>query len=108
MKYVFDIRVRFPDEKAEQFEEMFQAEVLPLWHEFIAAGKFVSAQLLRVVDADDAKPGLQDYLIHVALEREESHDEWETDPRFMSFLDKARPMQPEEPLVRVGESIFEV
>ena len=46
----------FREEKAEEFERLFEAEILPLRRRFKAEGKFHSASLARIFD-DHIKAG---------------------------------------------------
>ena len=108
MIHTITIILQFEVQKAHPFEKLFEAEILPLWHEFKADGKFIGASLSRIVDGDNLKPDVQQYVLNVQLQVEEVHDEFDTDPRFLAFLERARPMQPAEPLVRIGELVFEV
>ena len=102
------IVLRFREEAAAQFEEMFRAEVLPLWTQFLADGKFIGASLTRVEDGDQQKPGVSDYILHVELAGADAHHEFDEHPRFLEFLPKAQELQPEPPLVWLGTTLFKV
>lgn len=108
MIHAITIILQFEAQKAKLFETLFEAEIVPLWREFKAAGKFIGASLSRIVDGDNLKPDIQQYVLNVQLQVEEAHDEFDTDPRFLAFLERVRPMQPIEPIVRIGQLVFEV
>ncbi len=99
------IILHFRKEKAEEFERLFEADVVPLWREFKAQGKLLAATLSRVVD-DHVKVGTQDYMLQVEVPSRKEHDEFDQDRRFLPFLARAQAMQPEEPLVWLGEPLF--
>jgi hypothetical protein len=89
-----------------EFEAMFEAEELPLWDDFIKRGLFLECSLTRVVDGSEKKQGLQDYILHIVA-TPEGHNEHDHDQRFRSFLERAKQLQPAEPLVWFGDQIFE-
>jgi len=101
------IILRFDEKKSDEFERYFEKEVLPLWHQFKAQGKFQSAVLSRIVD-DHIPEGIQAYLLEAEIASHEAHDEFDEYPSFLSFLDKAKPMQPMAPDVWLGEPLFQV
>jgi hypothetical protein len=49
------IILRFREEKATDFERLFEKEVLPLWRRFKASGKIVAASLTPVQDGNQTK-----------------------------------------------------
>lgn len=102
------IILRFRRERAAEFERLFEDEEMPIWHDYKSSGKFIAASLTRVGDGSQMKDGTQDYILHVELPGMAEHNEHDSDPRFKSFLEKAQPMQPEEPLVWLGETLFQV
>src|SRR5438477_6406242 len=108
MSQTIAIILRFRDEEANRFEEIFKAEVYPLWQEFKAQGKFIAASLTPVQDGSEMKEGVHDYILHVEVPGMPQHDEFDSLPRFLTFLEKARPMQPEEPRVWFGDTLFQV
>lgn len=108
MSHMVTIILQFDVEAADSFEKLFAAEVMPLWNEFAAQGKFAGATLARVFDGDNLSPDIQQYVLHVRLNLEEANEEFDTDARFLAFLKRMRPLQPAEPLVRIGELIFEI
>ncbi len=101
------IILRFREEKAEEFESLFEKEVLPLWNKFKAEGKFASAVLSRIVD-DHVPAGIRAYLLELEIPMGEAHDEFDENKQFLAFLEKAKPMQPEEPTVWIGKPLFRV
>lgn len=44
------IILRFREADAERFEKLFEAEILPLWKQFQAQGRFIAASLTPVED----------------------------------------------------------
>ena len=108
MSQTIIIMLRFHEKDAEGFENLFQVNVLPMWEEFKVAGKFIGASLSPVVEARDMQAGMRDYILHVEVPSEKEHEEFDTQPMFQAFLEKARPMQPEKPRVWIGETRFQI
>ena len=52
-------------------------------------------------------PGIQDYILEVVVPNFEAHTRHDNDPRFNAFLEKAKPLQPMQPLVFFGTPLFE-
>jgi len=102
------IILRFRDHEADGFERLFKAEVYPLWEEFKAQGKFIAASLTLVVDGSEIKEGVRDYILHVEVPSRAEHNAFDSEPRFQQFLEKVRPLQPEEPKVWLGETLFQI
>ena len=102
------IILRFREEDTEQFESSFKAEVYPLWEEFKAKGKFLSASLTPAVDGSEKKDGFRDYILHVEVPSRAEHSEFDEEPRFLPFLEKFRALQPEEPKVWLGNTLFQI
>jgi hypothetical protein len=108
MSQTIAIILRFREEQAKLFEELFKAEVYPLWQQFKAQGKFITASLTPVQDGSEMKEGVSDYILHVEVPGMSQHSEFDSLPPFLTFLEKARPMQPEEPKVWFGDTLFQV
>ena len=108
MSQTMSIILRFRREEAPQFEAMFRAEVYPLWQEFKSEGKFISASLTPVQAGSEARADIIDYILHLELPSMAEHDAFDTDPRFLAFLKKAQPMQPEAPKVWFGDTLLQV
>ncbi|QQG48483.1 MAG: hypothetical protein HY247_06995 [archaeon] len=102
------IILSFDADKAEEFERLFEKEVLPLWRRFKAEGKFVSASLTPVQDGNQGKRGVRDYILHVEVPSMSEHEAFDTNPDFTRFLPKAQEMQVAEPLVFLGQTLFQV
>ncbi len=104
------ILLRFDGKEAERFEKLFQVEIYPMWEEFKAQGKFIAASLTPVLDGSkgELKEGMRDYILYVHVPSRAEHDEFDTAPRFLQFLEKVRPMQPEEPRVWLGNTLFQI
>jgi hypothetical protein len=82
------IILRFREEDAEQFESAFKAEVYPLWEEFKTQGKFISASLTPALEGSEKKDGFRDYILHVEVPSRAEHEEFDSEPRFLPFLEK--------------------
>lgn len=108
MSQTVAILLRFRQEEAEDFERLFKAEVYPLWEEFKAQGRFIAASLTPVVDGNEMKEGVRDYILHVEVPARTEHTAFDSDPRSLQFLEKARPLQPEEPKVWLGNILFQI
>src|SRR6266567_3860310 len=67
MSQTIAIILRFREGEADRFEELFRAEVYPLWQEFKAQGKFITASLTPVHDGSEIKEGVRDYILHVEV-----------------------------------------
>jgi hypothetical protein len=93
-------------DRAADFEAMFVAEEIPVWDDYTARGLFLECSLTRVNDGSEMKKGLQDYILHI-IATPEGHNQHDHDPRFASFLERTKQLQPAEPLVWFGEQIFE-
>ena len=102
------IILRFREKDAGRFESAFKAQVVPLWEEFKAQGKFISASLTPVLDGSDMKAGFRDYVLHVEVPSRAEHDEFDSEPRFLPFLKQFQALQPEEPKVWLGNTLFQV
>ena len=102
------IILRFREEHTDTFESLFKEEVLPLWREFKAQGKFIAASLTPVQDGNQQKEKVRDYILHVEVPSRAEHVEFDSHPKFEAFLVKARAMQPEEPLVWLGPTLFQL
>ncbi len=102
------IILRFREEQADDFEKLFKEEVLPLWRKFKAQGKIIAASLTPVQDGNQNKKGVRDYILHVEVPSMAEHSEFDSNSSFLKFLPKAQAMQPEEPLVWLGNTMFQV
>jgi hypothetical protein len=97
------IIIRIRREQAEEFESLFEAEELPLWDEYSEAGQFSKAVLARVEYGTEQKEDVALYLLYVQVPSMAEHSAHDRDPRFNAFLEKARRLQPEPPLVFGGD-----
>jgi hypothetical protein len=102
------IILKFDEKRAEEFEQMFAAEVLPLWRKFKSEGKFIAASLTPVEGGNQMKDGLRKYILHVEVPSMAEHEQFDSNPPFTKFLARAQSMQPEDPLVMFGETLFRV
>ncbi len=98
----------FDEKRATEFERMFEAEVLPLWHKFKAEGKFIAASLTPIEGGNQMKRSVRKYILHVEVPSMAEHEEFDSNALFNKFLSKARALQPEEPIVMFGETMFQV
>ena len=108
MTQTIAIILRFREDQAEDFERMFEAEVMPLWQEFTRDGKFLGASLTPVEGGSETRSGIRDYILHVEVPGMAEHEEFDSHPRFLDFLPRAKALQPEEPLVWFGTTMFQV
>lgn len=108
MSQTIAIILKFREDQAGEFEEMFRAEVLPLWEEFLAAGRFIGASLTPVEGGIKGPEGQGHYILHVEVPGMREHEQFDQHPRFLEFLPRARALQPEEPLVWFGTTLFKV
>jgi hypothetical protein len=108
MTQTIAIILRFNEGQAQDFERMFEAEVMPLWQEFAREGKFLSASLTLVEGGSETKDGLRDYILHVEVPGMAEHHEFDSHPKFLDFLPRAKALQPEEPLVWFGSTRYSV
>jgi hypothetical protein len=108
MSETVSILLRFHADHTSEFERLFKEQVLPLWHEFKAQGKFIAASLTPALDSPEMKEGVHDYILLVHVPSRAEHDQFDTDPRFLQFLDKVKPMQPGEPKVWLGNTMFQI
>ena len=113
MSHTVAIILRFREEAAERFESLFAAEIYPLWEEFKAQDKVIAASLTRVQDGNRSgwsqlKEGVRDHILHFEAPSIAEHNAFDTDPRFLSFLEKVQLLQPEEPGVWLGETLFQI
>jgi hypothetical protein len=100
------IIVRIRKEQQEEFERLFEAEELPIWDEFVSAGKFLAARLARVEYGTEERDDVVLYLIYAEVPGMAEHGQHDRDPRFTSYLEKAQTFQPEPPSVFGGNVIF--
>jgi hypothetical protein len=101
------IIVRIRSNEAQEFEQLFEAEELPVWDELSAAGKFLRARLARVQYGSEQRDDVVLYLVYAEVPSMAEHSEHDSDPRFEAFLEKARKLQPEPPSVFGGDVIFQ-
>jgi hypothetical protein len=101
------IIIRIRASQAQEFERLFEAEELPIWDEFSAEGKFLKARLARIQFGSEERDDVALYLIYAEVPSMAEHSAHDSDPRFMSFLQKARRLQPEPPSVFGGDIIFQ-
>jgi hypothetical protein len=100
------IIVRIRREQQEEFERLFEAEELPLWDEFVSAGKFLKARIARIDYGTEERDDVTLYLIYAEVPGMAEHSEHDSDPRFNAYLKKAQAMQPEPPSVFGGDVLF--
>jgi hypothetical protein len=108
MTQTIAIILKFRDSEADSFERMFEAEVLPLWNEFLAEGKFIGASLTPIQGGDRRPEGERHYILHVEVPGMSEHEEFDEHPRFLEFLPRAKALQPSEPNVWFGTTLFKV
>lgn len=100
------IILRIRTEQATEFEQLFEAEELPLWDEYTSGGKFLNARLARIEFGTEERDDVALYLLYVEVPSMAEHSQHDSDPRFNAFLKKAREFQPEGPSVFGGNVVF--
>lgn len=109
MSQTIAIILKIGDDKTKAFEQLFEQEVLPLWHEFVSEGKLLGASLTPVEEGDYPPPaGFRYYILHVEMPGMTEHSAFDGDPRFLDFLTRAKKLQPEEPFVWFGTTLHQV
>ena len=109
------IILRIAADRAREFEAMFESEEIPIWDEYTRQGLFLEASLARVEGGSETPdgtfgggpPGIQDYILHVVAADHDAHSRHDNDPRFAAFLEKAKRLQPMQPLVWFGTTLHE-
>src|SRR5258708_32546151 len=92
------IVLRIAADRADEFEEMFEAEELPIWDDFTARGLFKDCSLTRVTGGGEAPDGIQDYVLHIVA-TEKGHSALADDPLIRSLLLRADTLQPQLPMI---------
>jgi hypothetical protein len=108
MSQTLAIILKFRADQAGAFEAMFRAEILPLWEEFFAHGKFIEASLTPIQGGVPAPQEQRHYILHVEVPGVAEHEEFDQHPQFLEFLPRAKALQPEEPLVWFGTTLLKV
>ena len=106
MSHANAIIVRIRASEAQEFEQLFEAEELPIWDEYTADGKFLKARLARVQYGSEERVDVVLSLIYAEVPSMAEHSAHDRDPRFNAFLQKARRFQPEPPSVFGGDITF--
>jgi hypothetical protein len=102
------IILTFHQREAADFERMFESEIMPMWKKFKRGGKIISASLTPVTDGSEVREGIRQYILYVKVPSMAEHTEFDSSAEFRKFLSKAQAMQPEGPLVWLGNTLFEV
>jgi hypothetical protein len=108
MSQTIAIIVSFTEAETQRFEQLFAAEILPMWVDFKAQGKFLAASLTPVEGGSEEKQGIRNYILHVAVPGLAEHEEFDSAAPFLEFLKKVKPMQPAQPKVWFGTPLFQV
>ena len=88
------IVLRIRADAAEDFEQLFEAEELPLWDEYSASGKFPKARLARIEYGTEERDDVLLYLIYAEVPGMAEHSEHDQDPRFNEFLKRPASFSP--------------
>jgi hypothetical protein len=102
------IILSFDKKAAPEFERIFEAEVLPLWRQFKSAGKITAASLTPIEGGNQLQGAMRKYILHVEVPSMAEHVEFDSNALFNKFLSRAQAMQPVEPLVMFGDTLFQV
>jgi hypothetical protein len=108
MSQTVAIILKFREDQTGRFEEMFRAEIMPLWEQFLSEGKFIGASLTPIEGGMRTPTGQRHYILHVEVPGMAEHEEFDEHPKFLDFLPKAKALQPEEPSVWFGTTLFKV
>ena len=109
MPQTIAIILKIGEGNTETFEQLFEQEIVPLWHEFVSEGKLLSASLTPVEDGDYPPPeGFRYYILHVEVPGMTEHAAFDEDSRFLDFLSRAKKLQPEKPFVWFGTTLHQV
>ena len=109
MSQTIAIILKIGHDKTQAFEQLFEQEILPLWHEFVSEGKLLGASLTPVEEGDYPSPaGFRYYILHVEMPGMTEHSAFDGDPRFLNFLSRAKKLQPEEPFLWFGTTLHRV
>jgi len=87
---------------------MFESEVLQLWNQFLADGKFIGASLTPIEGGDRRPEGERHYILHVEVPGMAEHEEFDEHPKFLDFLPRARELQPSGPNVWFRTTLFKI
>ena len=80
MSQTLAIILKFQEDQAGEFEEMFRAEILPLWEEFLGQGKFVGASLTPIEGGVPTPERQRHYILHVEVPGMAEHEEFDGRP----------------------------
>jgi hypothetical protein len=108
MSQTIAIILKFRASDAGEFEGMFETEILPLWNQFLSEGRFIGASLTPIEGGDSRPEGERWYILHVEVPGMAEHEEFDEHPKFLDFLPRARVLQPSEPNVWFGNTLFKV
>ena len=106
MSHANAIIVRIRASEAQEFEQLFEAEELPIWDKYTADGMFLKARLARMQYGSEERVDVVLSLIYAEVPSMAEHSAHDRDPRFNAFLQKARRFQPEPPSVFGGDITF--
>ena len=95
-------------DQVTEFEEGFQAEELPIWHDFVGRGVMLRASLSRLDISSHPVDGAVQYLIVVDFATGEGHHEHDNDPRFAAWNARADAYQLADGKAFGGETILRV
>ena len=108
MTQTIAIILKFRESEADEFERMFEAEIMPLWNQFMAQGRFIGASLTPIEGGDLRPEGERHYILHVEVPGMAEHEEFDEHPKFLDFLPRAKALQPVGPNVWFGTTLFKV
>ncbi len=94
--------------QAEEFEQGFQAEELPIWQDLHGRELLVMATLTRLDISTKEVDGAVQYLVVAIFATDEGHHVHDSDPRFEAWNAKADAFQIAQPYVFGGDTIVNV
>ena len=98
------IVLNIPTARVAEFEELFQSELVPVWRRHKAEGGLLAATLTKVEDGNQAREGVQDYMLRADFTSMAAHNAHDADPDFEAYLSKLKQIWTGEPAVWLGDT----
>lgn len=98
------IILRIPVSRIDEFERLFLSGLLPVWRRHHDEGGLLAAVLTRVEDGNQARVGVQDYMLRADFTSMAAHEAHDADPEFVIYLETLRGLWTAEALVWLGDT----
>jgi len=98
------IIVSIPVSRIDEFERLFLTDLLPVWRRHQEEGGLLAAVLTRVEEGNQARDGVQDYMLRADFVSMAAHEAHDADPDFTAYLETLRGLWTAEALVWLGET----